>query len=255
MNHNAHQSRLEEQVLMPGTAPRLRAVQRNGDGRHMDAADWECGVLSEQLDALGKDIHEARRIAMRTAVGHSPSPHGPRAMNGSLSGEHVALGTDTEILIRPVEPADAPLLRDMFEQLSALSRLRRFLTPVEHLTRHQLEYLSDVDHRSHEALVALDARTGEAVGVARYLRDERDRRAADVGVVVIDRWQGRGVGTALLRRLAERADARGYRRLNGTLLLGNDAGRRLIARFPATVSERRIPGATRVVAELPAQRD
>jgi acetyltransferase len=253
MNHDAYRSRHEERALMPGTAPRLRAVARNGDGREMDMADWECGVLAEQLDAFGRDIRAARGVAARAAAGRPRSVHGVRATNGGPRGERVVLAAETEVLIRPVEAADSPALRDAFERLGALSRLRRFLTPVEHLTRHQLEYLSNVDHDSHEALLAFDARTGEAVGVARYIRDERDGESADVAVVVADRWQGRGIGSALLSRLAARAARNGFRHLTATILTGNDAAARLLGSFPIAVRARRIAGATRVTADLPTR--
>ena len=34
-----------------------------------------------------------------------------------------------------------------------------------------LRYLTDIDHRDHEAMTALDEETGEGVGVARYVGD------------------------------------------------------------------------------------
>ena len=58
-------------------------------------------------------------------------------------------------LIRPVRRADAPLLADGFARLSA--RFRRL----------RLGYFTDVDHHNHEALVAVDPRTGD--GVVRVL--------------------------------------------------------------------------------------
>jgi acetyltransferase len=250
MNHDTCKSRLAERALMPGTAPRLRLVPRNADGRARDTGDCDCGVLAAQLAALGDDIRASRLVSARAGTGLRAAAR-PRAINGSLHGRPVQLDADTRILIRPVEPADAALLRDVFERLGSLSRLRRFLAPVERLTPHQLEYLADVDHRSHEALIALEPRTGEAVGVARYTRERADGDSADAAVVVADVWQGRGIGTALLYELAGRASDNGFRSLSTTILTGNDAGHRLIASMPVAVRERRVAGATRVTAELP----
>jgi GNAT superfamily N-acetyltransferase len=56
--------------------------------------------------------------------------------------------------------------------------------------------------------------------------DGRDGRATDIGVVVADAWQRRGVGAALMRALVARAQARGVTSLAMDVLPGN---RRVIA--------------------------
>jgi hypothetical protein len=71
-------------------------------------------------------------------------------------------------------PADAAELLRIFERLGALSRFRRFLMPLNRLSKRQIEYLARIDHTNHEALIAFDAQTGDGVGVARYLRNPRD---------------------------------------------------------------------------------
>ena len=42
---------------------------------------------------------------------------------------------------------------------------------METLTSSQLAYLTEVDHRDHEALVAIDMAAGDSVGVGRYVRE------------------------------------------------------------------------------------
>jgi GNAT superfamily N-acetyltransferase len=56
--------------------------------------------------------------------------------------------------------------------------------------------------------------------------DGRDGRATDIGVVVADAWQRRGVGAALMRALVARAQARGVTSLAMDVLPGN---RRVLA--------------------------
>ena len=46
------------------------------------------------------------------------------------------------------------------------------MTAVSELSESQLAYLTEVDHHDHEALVAADAGTGEAIGVGRFVRLE-----------------------------------------------------------------------------------
>jgi RimJ/RimL family protein N-acetyltransferase len=109
--------------------------------------------------------------------------------------------------VRPVTPDDRRLLHEGFERLSPESRYRRFFTPVSRLTERQLDYLTDVDHRDHEALVAVVPASGDAVGVARYVRTRPG--VAEPAIVVADDWQGRGLATRLLDLLADRAREEG----------------------------------------------
>jgi GNAT superfamily N-acetyltransferase len=142
-------------------------------------------------------------------------------------GELVALPDGGEVVIRPLTAADGPELERGLEQLSPRSRYRRFLgTPS--IGPAEVRYLTDVDHHDHEALGAADPRTGAGIAVARYVR-EPGTDSAEIAVTVDDEWQGRGVGTALLLRLADRARAEGIRRFTGLLLAENAPMRALLA--------------------------
>jgi len=125
------------------------------------------------------------------------------------------------VLVRPIEPDDKQALARGFEALSPESRYRRFFTPMQRLSPKFLAYLTEVDHHDHEALVAEAVGDHEPVGVARYIRLKDEPDAAEVAVAVVDHWQGRGVATELLGRLAERARAAGIKRVRATCLAEN----------------------------------
>jgi RimJ/RimL family protein N-acetyltransferase len=125
------------------------------------------------------------------------------------AAEEVRLRDGSTALVRPIEPADAPLLKAAYRELSERSRRLRFLVPTSELSDEDARYLTDVDHRRHEAMIALDPDRERAVGVARYVQVPGDRTAAEVAVVVMDDWHRRGLGTALLDRLTERARENG----------------------------------------------
>jgi RimJ/RimL family protein N-acetyltransferase len=252
--------RSEHRVLMPSSAPPAEIPPPQGStrsaegraaraGRVRDAR--EVATLEGQLRGLAREIRGARRTTRRTAAvpGLELLRHEDRAARDP-GGERVRLRDGAVIVIRQVEPGDAAELNAGFERLGALSRYRRFLTSLDHLSPEQVSYLTHVDHTSHEAIGALDAATGEGVGIARYVRDRADPQQADVAIVVTDAWQGRGVGTVLAERLAARARAANVERITARMIVGNDAARRLIAHVADTLTEERRPGTIAVTARL-----
>ena len=138
-----------------------------------------------------------------------------------LLGARVAVRDSAHVRLRQVRPSDRELLVRGFERLSPESRYRRFLAGKTELGEEQLRYLTEVDHTDHEAIVALDAETGEGVGVARYIRDPDRPDTAEVAVTVIDDWQHRGVGTLLLEVLGARARAAGITHFTAVMLATN----------------------------------
>ena len=136
-------------------------------------------------------------------------------------GAPIALRDGSRIRIRQGHRTDRQLLLRGFERLSPESRYRRFLAPVSELSEPMVRYLTEIDHRDHEAMIALDEKTGEGVRVARYVRDRERPDAAEVAVTVIDDWQGRGVGTLLLEMLSGRARAEGITTFTALMLATN----------------------------------
>jgi GNAT superfamily N-acetyltransferase len=131
----------------------------------------------------------------------------------------LTLRDGTTVLIQPIRPEDKRALERAFARLSDRSRYSRFLAPMERLSPTMLAYLTEVDHRDHEALIAFDPRSGEAVGVARYVRTEVT--SAEAAVTVLDDWQGLGLGTGLTSLLAERALEEGIEQFTAVLLAEN----------------------------------
>ena len=98
----------------------------------------------------------------------------------------VTLRDGARVILRPIAPQDKPLLAASFERLSQESRYRRFFTTKKELSAAELDYLVDVDHSDHEAIIAIDPASGEGLRVARYVRATDD---AEVAVTVADDWQ------------------------------------------------------------------
>jgi nucleotide-binding universal stress UspA family protein/RimJ/RimL family protein N-acetyltransferase len=158
------------------------------------------------------------------------------------------------VTLRPIAPNDSPLLAASFERLSERSRYRRFFTIKDKLSAAELEYFVDVDHRDHEAIVAIDPSSGELLGVARYIRSPGDAELAEVAVTVADDWQGRGLGRSLLERLTYRARREGVGRFSALVQSENRASLRLLDGVGATQRRFDTGGVEELVIELPPKR-
>jgi RimJ/RimL family protein N-acetyltransferase len=142
-------------------------------------------------------------------------------------GQVVELRDGTLALIRPIGPGDRERLKEGFDSASGDSIFLRFLAPHPRLTNPELDYLTEVDHDRHEALIAVDPETGRSFGTARYIRNEDDA-TAEFAVGVGDRWMGIGLGTALMTALMLNARHAGITGFTGVIHPDNVAIRRLM---------------------------
>jgi len=126
------------------------------------------------------------------------------------------------VVIRPVLPQDEALTAAFFRDLPAPARYDRFMSPMRQLPADLLHRFTHVDHADHVALVAETFADGRetVIAEARYVL-RRDRSAAEFAVSVADPWQGKGLASLMLRKLACRAATAGVRRLVGETLAGN----------------------------------
>ncbi len=140
------------------------------------------------------------------------------------------------IEVRPIRAADRDRLAATFERLSERSRYDRFLGPKPGLSAAELSYLTEIDHRSHEALAAIDPSDGAIVGVARYATPQGEPGTADMALCVVDLWQGQGIGTMLGRRLLARAAENGIARLTATTFADNRQARTVLRKLGFTTT-------------------
>jgi GNAT superfamily N-acetyltransferase len=168
-----------------------------------------------------------------------------------IVGAPVALRDGSRVRIRQSRSSDRELLLRGFERLSPESRYRRFLCATPELTGEVLRYLTKIDHQHHEAMIALDEQTGEAVGVARYVRDRKRPQVAEVAVTVIDDWQGRGLGTLLLEVISARAREQAITTFTALTLATNDEMMDLLKRLGRARVVDRDSGTVEIEVEIP----
>jgi GNAT superfamily N-acetyltransferase len=136
----------------------------------------------------------------------------------------LALRDGTRIALREIGPDDKPRLRDGVKLFSPATLYRRFFAPITELSPERLKFLTEVDQVDHVAWCALDADHPEVpvVGVGRWVRLPEDAATAETGLIVLDAYQGRGLGTLLLALLNETALAGGVQTLRSLVLGEND---------------------------------
>jgi RimJ/RimL family protein N-acetyltransferase len=128
------------------------------------------------------------------------------------------------ITVRFVEPRDAEELQNYFRSLSTRSRYNRFLGGISELPRSVLDDFVHVGEQDRFSIVATMKIDGfeTVVGEARYAF-HADSESVEFGLSIDDRWQGQGIGKALLGNLECRAAAFGAERLFGDTLRSNEA--------------------------------
>ena len=141
---------------------------------------------------------------------------------------HYTTPLGQQICLRFIKPDDAGLLVDLFHHLSSETKRLRFHLYTERLPEERVWQeaitLSNLDPQRHVAVVAtLVEANGEehAVGVARFARTLLEDGEAEVAIVVRDDFQRRGVGRALLNKLADVARELGITHFSGWVLAEN----------------------------------
>ena len=126
------------------------------------------------------------------------------------------------LTVRFVEPRDAEALQSYIRALTIRSRYNRFLGATRELPPSVLEdfiHIGEADRFSVVATMLVDGHE-IIVGEARYAFENG---SIEFGMSIDDRWQGHGIGKALLRNLECRAASFGADRLFGDTLRSNEA--------------------------------
>src|SRR5258708_11085824 len=134
------------------------------------------------------------------------------------------LRSGKSLTVRFLEPGAAEPLQAYFRALTTNSRYNRFLGAMSQLPHNLLAdfiHVGEGDRFSVIATMTIDGHE-TIVGEARYAFDP-DKDSFEFGLSIDDRWQGQGVGAALMRNLECRAAAFGATRLFGDTLRSNTA--------------------------------
>ena len=133
----------------------------------------------------------------------------------------VELLDGTSVPYHAIAPDNAAALQRFHHRLSERSIYLRFFAAKPELSDREASYFTNVDRINRFALVAVDPECPEEIiAVVSFDREGTSERA-EYAAEVEDRWQGRGLGMALTRRLVEAALKRDVRTFTAIVLPQN----------------------------------
>ena len=157
--------------------------------------------------------------------------------------------------VRPIVPEDEPLLHEAVASMSERTVYFRFFSPLKRMSDAMAHRLAVVDYNDRFALVAAAHRPNgkeRIVGVARYDRAQ-GTDVAEVAVAVIDEFQRRGLGGALLSILAHVAREHGIRTFSLIVLPENGEMLGLLRRMGWIHQARLTGGVYEITFDLPEE--
>jgi RimJ/RimL family protein N-acetyltransferase len=133
--------------------------------------------------------------------------------------------------IRALRPDDKDDMLMAVSRTGTQSLQRRFFVVKRGFSEREIAYFMNVDFANHVALVAFADEDGQKViiGGGRYIVTEPGK--AEIAFVVIDDYQGQGIGTLLMRHLAVLARKAELRELIAEVLPENAAMRKVFSKF------------------------
>jgi acyl-CoA hydrolase/N-acetylglutamate synthase-like GNAT family acetyltransferase len=220
-----------------GTVSRIRAAFEEGAGVVTSRGDVRYVVTEYGVaDLWGRSVRERARALIEIA---HPDFRGellaqakarrfvfadqqmPSAVYPWQEEREEALpGTTTRVKVRPVHMSDEGAVQRLFYELSEESTYKRFFGFRRVHSHEDMQKLVDSDYDLSMALVVCGPDSGEIIAMARYDVDPATK-LGEIAFVVRDDWQRRGVGTLLMRRIAEIAHAKGLRGFSADVLVGN----------------------------------
>jgi acetate---CoA ligase (ADP-forming) len=125
------------------------------------------------------------------------------------------------VFMKVAEPSDHDAVRRFFHDLSLESRRRRFFAVAEPSDALIEGFCRSDDPQEALTLLAMRHVEGDVRPIAIGSYFSVGKGAAEVAFAVGDRFQGKGLGTVLLERLATIGAANGFRRFEATTLPEN----------------------------------
>lgn|SRR6185437_2539980 len=154
------------------------------------------------------------------------------------------------IQIRALRPDDEAEMLAAVDRTNPESLRRRFFVTRRGFSEKEKTFFMHIDFVNHVALVAEieEGGTLTIIGGGRYIVTEPGE--AEVAFVVIDAYQGQGIGALLARHLIDLARAAGLKRLTADVLPENVAMRKVLGKFGFRSAQSLDPQVTHLTLPL-----
>lgn len=140
------------------------------------------------------------------------------ADSGTLLATTHRLADGLHVRLRLTRPSDERLVRDFLERLAPETRQRRFRTPMPRVPQRVVDHFTFYEPRDRLVVAASGPGTGgeEIVGLADVSFAATGQ--AEIGLVVDDEHQSRGIGKLLTEAIASLAVGRAATHLKAEML-------------------------------------
>ena len=157
------------------------------------------------------------------------------------------------IEIRAQRPQDRDAMRAALARTSEESLYHRFFTVKREFSEKEAHYFLDIDFVKHVALVAIADENSRPtiVGGCRYIVMQPG--VAEISFTVIDAYQGRGIGSALMRHIAALARKAGLKELVADVLVDNAPMLKVFERSGLLMSKKLVGTTVDVTLRFPEE--
>ncbi len=149
-----------------------------------------------------------------------------------------------EVTLRPIRPEDEPLVAKFHETLSAESVYLRYFHLINLSQRVAHERLTRICFNDYDRELALvvekrnaDGEAEEILAIGRLSKQPHTRNA-EFSMIVNDRWQRRGIGTEMLRRLVQIGRDESVAEITADILPENNGMQRICQKSGFTIERR-----------------
>ncbi len=131
---------------------------------------------------------------------------------------------DAKLVVRPIRPTDEEMMSDMFYDLSDQTIINRFFSMLKSMPHRRLQEFCCIDYEDDMSLVVIHGRSPrqKMVAVGSYHLNPATNRA-EVAFLVADDWQGRGIGTFLMKSLVRAAKSKKIKGFTAEVMRDNVA--------------------------------
>jgi GNAT superfamily N-acetyltransferase len=209
--------------------PHRLTVGIPGSGRLSVWRRWAPFTITEhaRAQALARLAGELNRAA----------PPGGSAGTGKEQGSawFIQLADGAEVVVRRGRAPDVPAIMEMHRRCSPATLRQRYFTAGQP-PRPLLARLAGTSAGGRSLIAATS--DGQVVAVANLVTTPPDHDTAEMAFLVDDAWQGRGLGTALARRVADLAASLGITELRSCALAANTGFPRMLRRAGYDITSR-----------------